>query len=256
MDRDTDIGGLQHRFPVTSHSAIVAARSDDQQVRQRAFSAIVASYWKPAYKYIRFKWQASNEDAKDLTQGFFAAAIEKNYFAGYDSAKASFQTFLRTCLDRFVANQKKAEQRKKRGGGADLFSLDFSSAEDELALYGPTSADSPADYFRKEWVRSLFTLAIGTLSQQYDDSGRSVYFKLFELYDLRDDEMEPKVSYASLANQFGLDTTSVTNYLAAARRDFRKVVLEKLHELTATEEEFRTEARALLGVEISEIPLR
>ena len=167
MDRDTDIGGSQHRFPVTSHSAIVAARSDNQHVRQRAFATIVASYWKPAYKYIRFKWQASNEDAKDLTQGFFAAAIEKNYFAGYDSAKASFQTFLRTCLDRFVANQKKAEQRKKRGGGIEVFSLDFNSAEEELARHGPAQGDNPIDYFRKEWVRSLFTLAIETLSQQY-----------------------------------------------------------------------------------------
>jgi hypothetical protein len=78
-----------------------------------------------------------------------------------------------------------------------------------------------------------------------------VYFKLFELYDLSEDDAEPKVSYASLADQFGLDTTQVTNYLAAARRDFRKVVLEKLQELTATDEEFRTEARALLGVEVN-----
>ena len=251
MDKDTDIGGSQYRFPLTSHSAIVAARSDNQQVRQRALAIIVASYWKPAYKYIRFKWQASNEDAKDLTQGFFATAIEKNYFTGYDSTKASFQTFLRTCLDRFVANQRKAEQRKKRGGDTELASLDFSVADDEIARHGPSRGDNPEDYFRKEWVRSLFTLAIEALSSRYDESGRSVYFKLFELYDLSEDDAEPKVSYASLADQFGLDTTQVTNYLAAARRDFRKVVLEKLQELTATDEEFRTEARALLGVEVN-----
>ena len=99
MDHDTDIGGPHHRFPVTCHSAIIAARSEDRHVRQRAFESILASYWKPAYKYIRIKWQASNEDAKDLTQGFFSSAIEKNYFAGYDSAKASFQTFFRTGPD-------------------------------------------------------------------------------------------------------------------------------------------------------------
>lgn len=151
---------------------------------------------------------------------------EKDYFASYDSAKASFQTFFRTCLDRFVANQKKAEQRLKRGGGADRFSLDFGSAEDELLRYGATSGATPEDYFRREWVRSLFGLVIETLSLQYDDSGRSTYFKLFELYDLRNDAAETKVSYASLAKEFGLNTTDVTNYLAAARREFRKVVLE------------------------------
>jgi hypothetical protein len=68
---------------------------------------------------------------------------------------------------------------------------------------------------------------------------------LFERYDLSDDD----VSYAALAAEFGLDTTTVNNYLAAARRDFRRLVLEKLREITATDEEFRTEARSLLGVD-------
>src|SRR2546425_11230201 len=68
MDQDTDIGGPNHRFPVTQLSAIIASRSQDQQVRERALATIVESYWKPAYKYIRIRWQAANEDAKDLTQ--------------------------------------------------------------------------------------------------------------------------------------------------------------------------------------------
>src|SRR2546425_9197506 len=41
MDQDTDIGGPNHRFPVTQHSAIIAARSQDRQVRERAFATIV-----------------------------------------------------------------------------------------------------------------------------------------------------------------------------------------------------------------------
>ena len=53
-----------------------------------------------------------------------------------------------------------------------------------------------------------------------------------------------------LAKEYGLTVSQITNYLALARREFRRIVLEKLHELTATEEEFRREARALLGVDI------
>src|SRR6185295_16580690 len=156
MDQDTDMGGRQDRFPVTQYSAIIAARSDDEDVRQRAFATIVGAYWKPAYKYVRIKWQAPNEDAKDLTQGFFAIAIEKDYFPTYDPAKASFQTFLRICLDGFVANERKSERRLKRGGGADHFPLDFSEAENELSLQDQKSEISPDDYFHREWVRSLF----------------------------------------------------------------------------------------------------
>jgi RNA polymerase sigma factor (sigma-70 family) len=245
MDPDTDIGGPLHKFPVTSHSAIVAARSDDQAERRRAFDTILASYWKPAYKYIRLKWQAGNEDAKDLIQGFFTTAFEKNYFATYDPHKASFQTFLRTCLDGFVANERKAGRRLKRGGDVDH--LDFVSAEAELASHAAESSLSPEDYFHREWVRWMFTLAVEALRQRCEQSGCRVHFQLFERYDLSDDG---NVSYASLAEEFGLDTTAVNNYLAAARRDFRKIVLEKLREVTATDEEFRTEARSLLGVDV------
>ena len=137
MDPDTDIGGPLHKFPITNHSAIVAARSDDEIIRRRAFDTILNSYWKPVYKYVRLKWQAGNEDAKDLTQGFFANAFEKNHFASYDAAKASFQTFLRTCLDRFVANERKAGQRLKRGGEwqrVDLENLDVAFAADDDTL--------------------------------------------------------------------------------------------------------------------------
>jgi len=249
MDHDTDIGGPLHRFPVTSHSAIVAARSNDSQVRQRAFETILVSYWKPAYKYIRMKWQASNEDAKDLTQGFFALAIEKNYFANYDPAKASFQTYLRTCLDGFVANHKKSEQRLKRGGAANHFSLDFETAENELSLHLTSDSLSPDEYFYREWVRGLFASAIETLRQDYAQKGRGVHFRIFETYDLREDDL-PKLKYADLAREFALSSTEVNNYLAAARRDFRRVVLEKLRELTGTEEEFRREARILLGIKM------
>lgn len=251
MEQDTDIGGRESRFPETHHSAIIAARSDDREVRRRAFETIVESYWKPAYKYIRIKWQASNEDAKDLTQGFFTTAIEKGFFDSYDSSVASFQTFIRTCLDRFVANQRKSAQRLKRGGGAEHFPLDVSEAENELFLQTGISEMSPEDYFHREWVRSLFSLAVESLRRHYAEKGSDVYFKLFERYDLREDDPEdgPRtVSYASLAREFGLATTDVTNYLAAARRELRKLVLARLRELTAGDEEFRREARSLLGV--------
>jgi hypothetical protein len=50
------------------------ARSKDDDVRQRAFETILASYWK-SVKYVLLKWQADNEDAKHLPQGFFANAF-------------------------------------------------------------------------------------------------------------------------------------------------------------------------------------
>src|ERR1700722_761333 len=99
MDADTQIGGQNARFPDTRPSAISAAASGDTARSRPAQEAMVAAYWNPVYRYIRIRWRCSNEDAKDLTQSFFAAAIEKNFFEGYESTKGTFRTFLRTCLD-------------------------------------------------------------------------------------------------------------------------------------------------------------
>ena len=226
MDPDTDIGGPLDKFPVTNYSAIVAARSDDQVIRQRAFDTILTGYWKPVYKYVRLKWQASNEDAKDLTQGFFANAFEKHHFASYDATKASFQTFLRTCLDGYIANERKAAGRLKRGGDMDHYQLEFAAAEAECDAHASTL--TPEDYFQREWMREMFTLAVEAFRERCVASNRMVHFQIFERYDLNDED----VSYASLAEEFGLDVTTVNNYLAAARRDFRRIVQEKFREIT------------------------
>ena len=71
--------------------------------------------------------------------------------------------------------------------------------------------------------------------------------RLFEIYDLEDARSRP--GYEDLAREFGIAVTDVTNYLAFARREFRRIVLAKLREMCAREEEFRREARAILGVD-------
>jgi hypothetical protein len=69
-------------------------------------------------------------------------------------------------------------------------------------------------------------------------------FLVFEAYDIAGD-----VSYRELAGRFELPETTITNHLSAMRRRFRETVLDTLREATASEQEFRTEARSLLGVE-------
>ena len=250
MVHDTKIGGSQSQFPATRWSAIVATRSNDPSERRHAFEAIVATYWKPVYKYIRMKWHMSNEDAKDLTQGFFTTAIEKEYLQGFDPTKARFRTFLRTCLDGFVANEEKAAHRIKRGGGAKILSLDFDSAENEMKFAQIPTNDSMDDYFDKEWIRSLFSVAVEELRKVCETKNKSIYFSIFERYDLSEASSAGKLTYDDLASEFKLPTTKVTNYLAYARREFRRILLDKLREITLTEEEFQSEARSLLGMDL------
>jgi DNA-directed RNA polymerase specialized sigma24 family protein len=237
-------------FPVTRHSVILAAASADPDARRRAFSSIVEAYWKPVYKYVRLKWHAAADEAEDLTQAFFTRAFEKSFFTSYDPGKARFRTFLRTCLDGFVANERKAAQRLKRGGGVHLVPLDFQTAEGELRQHDVAVPADMEAFFDHEWARSIFGLAVDRLRSHYASTGRAAYFVVFERYDLEASASGERVTYGDLSRELHLRPTDVTNYLAAARRQFRAFVLDRLRELTATDEEFSAEARRLLGVDV------
>ncbi len=233
-------------FPQTRYSIVTAAASDRPEVRRAAFDTLVTVYWKPVFKYVRLKWNASPDEAADLTQGFFLRAFEKDFFAGFDSARARFRTYLRTCLDGFVANARKAEGRLKRGGDREIVSLDFDAAERELQQAGADAAADFDKYFYREWLRSLFAAAIGRFRASCIERDREQRFTAFERYDLAADE-GARPTYAELAASLGITAADVTNELAASRREFRRLVLDVLREQCATDEEFEAEARELSG---------
>jgi RNA polymerase sigma factor (sigma-70 family) len=226
-------------FPTTRRSVIVALSSDDPSERARAFDALLAIYWKPLYKYARIAHRRDSPDAEDRTQSFLARAFEKSSLATYDESKASFRTFLRTLFDRHLANEIKAETRLKRGG-ADAHVV-LESAEVEIAQE-PDRGATPEDYFQREWVRSVFAVAVERLRE----SSKPEDFDLFDAYDL--DETS-QLSYRDLAQRAGMSETTVTNRLAAVRRRFREIVLDVLRDATASDREFRAEVRSLLGVD-------
>ncbi|HKE34467.1 MAG TPA: hypothetical protein VKB66_04665 [Candidatus Acidoferrum sp.] len=237
------------RFPPTRRSVIEAVGSIDAEERERALESLCAAYWRPIYKYIRLRWNRPAEEAQDLTQGFFVEVLERELLGKFDATKGRLRTYLRVCVDSFVSNEDKAGRRQKRGGNIAHVALDFAAAEEELggAVMDPAaipSQESLEEFFEKEWLRSLFSLAVEELRDLCSTRGRERTFRLFEAYDL---EGHDKISYEQLAKEYAIAATDVTNALAWARREFRRIALERLRELCGSEEEFQREARATFG---------
>lgn len=237
---DTAIGGAIHRFPSTRHSLLKAPNSLEPLGRE-ALSSLIAVYWKPSYKYVRIKWRRSNEDAKDLVQGFFTALIERDILANFDPSKARFRTYLQVCLDRFIMKRDESAHRLKRGGDQS-FTLDFEAAEYELGLNGVTAADSAEEIFLREWRREIFALALRDFEAFCRETGKRVQHRIFEQFDLAGDE---RPSYAELAAQNGLTVPTVTNYLAWSRREVRRFATERIDSVTPNCAERREESRLL-----------
>jgi len=246
-----EITGAGGRFPATRWSVLAAARSEDGAERALALDTLCAAYWKPVYKYVRLRWNRGRDDAQDLTQGFFAEMLERALLNRFDPARSRLRTFLRLCVDSYVMNEDKAARRQKRGGAVEHLALDFAGAEEELtgATIDPAAIASPEsmeEFFEKESVRSLFALAVEDLRTLCMQRERERTFRLFEVYDLEDND---DVSYQQLAQEYGVEVSDVTNALSWARREFRRLALERLRALCGTEEEFHREAKTAFGWE-------
>ena len=195
------------------------------------------------------KRSASNEEAKDLTQGFFALALENSFVERYVAQRASFRTYLKLCVDGYVANERKAATRQKRGGDRRFVSLDCDAADIEFSDAARDGGDDEA-YFDRECLRSVLERATILLRSSCERLGKTVHFALFERYDLRHGTTGDPPTYEQLAAEFDLPVTQVTNYLAWTRQTFRRCALESLRELTDGDAEFREEARRLFGVNL------
>jgi len=152
----------------------------------------------------------------------------------FDANKSRLRTYLRVCVDSFVSNEDKAGRRQKRGGNVlHRRAMILRLAEEEAWRDGngpgfDSFPESLEEFFEKEWCEVLFALAVEDLREFCVARERERTFHLFEGYDL---EGREKISYQQLSKEYGISVTDVTNALAWARREFRRIALERLREL-------------------------
>jgi DNA-directed RNA polymerase specialized sigma24 family protein len=235
-------------FPATRVSVVQGASSDDVALRERAVGEIASVYWAPVYTYVRLQWRLEVDDACDATQEFFERALRRDLFAKYDPSKARFRTYVRLCLDSFMANEARAERRDKRGGG--LVHLPIDDVEQLVGLYSGERAPDDEALFDREWLRALIATALEALRAQCLGSGKDVQFAMMHLYDVECADAETKPTYGDLAQRFDVPVTQVTNYLAWARRQLREHVLATLRAHSGNDREFREDARHYFGVDV------
>lgn len=227
------------RLPETRDTLVAALASGEEADRERALDLIARAYREPVVAILSLRWSLARDDAEDLAQEFFVAAMQKGWFHRYDAARGRFRGFLRACLDDFARSALRDARRLKRGGTAVHVGLDD-------ALAAPDALDR---LFDREWARSVLGIAVERLRAECEARGKRVAWQLFERYDLTDAPDDARPTYAALAAEFGEPVTQVTNHLAWARRRMREQVLETVRMLTGSEQEYREEVRAVLGVE-------
>src|ERR1044071_9787879 len=99
----TEHGGAA-QFTTTHWSVVLSAGRQESDTAYASLEKLCRNYWYPLYVFVRRKGYPPHE-AQDLTQGFFARLLEKNYLAGLDRTKGKFRSFLLAAFEHYVANE-------------------------------------------------------------------------------------------------------------------------------------------------------
>jgi RNA polymerase sigma-70 factor (ECF subfamily) len=244
---DTTLGGAARSFPTTQWSQILAAQDPTQPGHRDRLDALLRAYWKPAYAYIRVGWRKSNEDAKDLTQAFFARLLQNGRIAAIQSSGGRFRSYLKQALKNFLIDADRAAEVRK-------------PVEPVVALEGevdvPTDA-VPDRAFDRQWLTCLLDASIARLERELAAENKKAYFDVFRTYLLepgtervsvatRSGEIEMP-TYGSVAKRLGLAESDVRNYLSFCRAKLREILKDGVRDTVDNPADVEDELRALLN---------
>lgn len=235
---DSPRGPGRGRFATTRWSLVLAAGEDGSERSQRALAELCAQYWYPLYAYARRRGHDA-EDARDLTQAFFAKLLEKQDLRVADPKRGRFRTFLLSSMKNFLAGAWRKESALKRGGGVEVLSLDFDSAE---AWYGrePAHDSSPEAIYERRWALGLLERAVSDLRRQYEKAGNLELFDALKGFLGGGDDVLP---YSELARHLGRSEGALRTAASRLRHRWRR----RLRELVAETVDRETEVGDELG---------
>ena len=229
-------------FTTTHWSVVLAAKQGDAPDARTALEKLCRTYWYPLYAYVRREGYNA-PDAQDLTQEFFARLLEKDYLAQVEREKGKFRSFLLAALRHFLSDQRDRARAAKRGGGADVLSLDAQEAEERYRLE-PVDRMDAEKIFERRWAMTLLEQALTRLRDESIIAGKA---ELFER--LRDFVAgESDISCSEAAVQLGLTESAVKSILHRLRQRYRALVREEIAHTVADPAEIDEEIRHLIAV--------
>ena len=230
-------------FPATHWSVILAARAGQDTQAAIALENLCRAYWYPLYAFVR-RQGYDTPDAQDLTQGFFARLLEKDYLADVDRRKGRFRSFLVAAIKHFLADERDKASALKRGGGQVPISLDAQAAEDRFRLE-PAHELTPEKLFERLWALSLLRRVFGRLAQDYAEADKKELFA--ELQEFLAPGAEA-ASYALLARRLNMNEGAVRMAVHRLRQRYGQLFREEVAHTVADPNEIEEEMRHLLRV--------
>ena len=234
------MGGPNEAFLSTEWSAIERIATGGKADGQTLVNDLLGKYWKPVYCYLRHKGYG-NEEAKDLTQGFFQEVVlGRKLVQKASQAKGSFRKFLLTALQRYLTSVHRKQTAQKRIPRTKLVALEHIDA---AGLSEPIDGLTAEESFNYAWAATVLDKALAEVEAYCRAHELALHWRLF-----RDRVLKPIIQdtnpplLADLCRRHGVeDTKTASNMIVTVNRrlqaTLRRHLRQALDQETTIEEE-------------------
>jgi RNA polymerase sigma-70 factor (ECF subfamily) len=230
----TSMGGTRQAF-LTTHWSLIGEIHEGQDRDRALIGLLMERYWKPVYCFLRHKGH-DNEQAKDLTQGFFhEVVLNRDLVRRADPARGRFRTLLLHALTQYLIDQKRKGWAQKRISPDQVMYLDMSDPQSLPELIAESEPQQSFDY---TWKVELLERVIDEVKQYYIKRQMHTHWALFQerlLDPILSGDKPP--SFKLLADQYRLtDQIQASNMFKTVKRLFRSVLKKQVRQTVVSSE--------------------
>lgn len=236
--------GTQTRFQETHWSVVLAAGRNHSPQAQLALEILCHAYWYPLYSHVRRRGH-DHHTAQDLTQGFFARLLEKDWLNAAAPERGRFRSFLLAALDHYLAKEWRQAQAIKRGGGQAILSLDEIRLNEKRFAHEPVAESGAEQAFDKSWATTVLDQALTRLQTEYTDRGRAVHFEDWKVFLTRQATLS---DCEASARRLGMSASAVTVAIHRMRERYGDLLREAVAHTVPDPVDVDEELRYLFGL--------
>ena len=227
-------------FLTTQWSLVLAAAEHPRPDAEAALATLCEGYWYPLYAFVRRAGHDADE-ARDLTQAFFARVIEKGFLREARPERGRFRTFLLACLKHFLANEWHRARAQKRGSGLRQLPLD--DLGEERYVREPADFETPERLFERRWAMTVLARALDALDSEV--AGKPSAHLLARVKPMLAGDGADE-SYRVIAEDLCTSEGAVRIGVYRLRRRFARLLRDEIAQTVADRADVDSEIRFLL----------
>ena len=213
---------------------VLAAKECEDQASSDALEHLAQTYWQPIFGFLRGRG-ASEEEARDQAQGFFAFLLEREFLKNIEPEGGRFRNFLLVSLRRWLKDEgQRVIQVKKR------LEIPWEEWHEQAAV---GEAATPEQAFDRVWARTLVERSMAAVELKWETRPA-----LFAALRLTVESPEAVEKYALIAERFGMTEGAVGKAAHDHREQFAQKIHQGIRDTVAQDEDVEGELRYLVSL--------